>query len=146
MNKAILIGNIGSDPELKVSASGFATLKFSLATSEKYKNKDGEPVEKTDWHRVTILGKRAEGLASHIIKGQKLMVEGKIRVDQVEKDDGAKMTYVNIEVGQFDGGIEFLSKKEEGGAPRPPRDTQRNLKAVTDFSDPTVGDDDPIPF
>lgn len=86
MNKVILMGNIGKDGDLVVSKSGVATLKFSLATNKKFKNKDGELQSQTEWHRVTFFGKQAEGLAQYMTKGKQVLVTGEIRTSTYEKD------------------------------------------------------------
>lgn len=84
MNKVILIGRCGKDPEIKFTPGGTQVASFSIATSEKYKNKSGELVEKTDWHNITVWGQRS--VLDYIKKGTELVVEGKIQTDSYEKD------------------------------------------------------------
>lgn len=86
MNKILLIGNIGADAELKVLANDNAVLKFNLATSEKWKDKNGDKQEKTEWHRVSLFGPRAKNLAQYLTKGTKVVVEGSMTYGSYEKD------------------------------------------------------------
>ena len=90
LNKVTLIGNVGNAPEINRFQGGAIVAKFSLATSEKYKNKAGEMVESTEWHNVEAWGKAAEIVEKYIQKGNKLYVEGKIKTDSWEKDGERK--------------------------------------------------------
>ena len=85
MNLVALVGNLGSDPELRVAQSGTAILKLRLATSERVKKGD-DWVDHTEWHNIVSFGKRAEGLAKILSKGSKLVVTGKLRTSGYEKD------------------------------------------------------------
>lgn len=85
-NRVCLLGNLGADPELRVTAGGQAVLKLRMATTERFLNKAKEKQERTEWHRVTIFGNRAEALAKFLNKGDSLLVEGSIRTDTYEKD------------------------------------------------------------
>lgn len=86
LNKVMLIGNLGTDPELKFSQAGGAILNISLATNEKWKDKAGEWQEKTEWHRVTLFGNRAEALGKILAKGKSIFVDGRLQTDSYEKD------------------------------------------------------------
>lgn len=86
LNRVTLFGNLGADPELRVTPNGGAVLKMRMATTESYKDKDGNRQEATEWHRVNIWGKRAEALAKFLTKGDRVLVEGKIKTDTYEKD------------------------------------------------------------
>ena len=108
MNKVILIGNVGRNPEVKDFPSGFSTAKFSLATSKKVKDET-----ETQWHNIEVIGKTGNGLLKvipYIKIGSKIMVEGEIRYVQYNKDGQTK--YMTSIVA---GGIELLTKKEESG-------------------------------
>ena len=87
-NLTILIGNVGKDPEITYTSSGTAVAKFSLATSEKWKNKNNPDatVEKTQWHRITAWGKLAEIIGEYVKKGSSLYIEGRIEYGSYEKD------------------------------------------------------------
>jgi single-strand DNA-binding protein len=90
MNKAILVGNLGMDPELKFTRGGQSVLKLRLATTESYLDKNNERKERTDWHSVVVWGKRAEGLNKVLQKGSTVWVEGRIQTRSWEDKDGGK--------------------------------------------------------
>ena len=116
VNKVILVGNVGSDPEAKHLDSGQVVVNFSLATSENYKDKNGEKVSKTEWHRIVIWGKLAEVVDKWVKKGSKLYLEGKIVTKQWDDKDGNKRYTTEISVNNMtmlgDGG-----KKNDEAAP-----------------------------
>lgn len=109
MNKAILIGRLGKDPELKQLGDNNAVCNVSMATGEKHKDKSGQIVETTEWHNLTFWGSQAETIAKFCTKGSQLMVEGKIKTETYEKD-GQKVYSTKIVVSQF----EFLGTKSSG--------------------------------
>ena len=86
LNKVILIGNLGSDPEMRYTASGTAVCKFSLATSRKFTGKDGQKQEKTEWHRIVAWTKLAEICGQYLSKGKQVIIEGRIEYGSYEKD------------------------------------------------------------
>jgi single-strand DNA-binding protein len=86
INKVILVGNLGSDPEMRYTASGTAVCKFRIATSEKFKDRQGNTQERTDWHRVTTWGKLAEICGQYLTKGKQIYIEGRIEYGSYEKD------------------------------------------------------------
>jgi len=86
LNKVMLLGNLGQDPELKMIAGGQAVLNLRLATTETYMDKSNTRQERTDWHTVTVWGKRAEALAKILSKGSQLFVEGRIQTRSYEKN------------------------------------------------------------
>ncbi len=86
LNSVTLLGNLGADPELKVTPSGQAILKLRLATTESYLDKENTRQERTEWHSVTVFNKRAEGLAKILKKGERILVLGGIRTSSYEKD------------------------------------------------------------
>jgi single-strand DNA-binding protein len=90
LNKAILVGNLGMDPELKFTQGGQAVLRIRLATTESFVNKGGERQERTDWHTVVVWGKRAEALNKILSKGRSIWVEGRIQTRSWEDKDGGK--------------------------------------------------------
>jgi single-strand DNA-binding protein len=85
MNRAILYGNLGADPELRQTQSG-SILKMRLATTEVYFDKDQQKQERTDWHNVTVFGRRADGLAKVLSKGARILVSGRLQTSSYEKD------------------------------------------------------------
>ena len=86
LNRVIIVGRLGRDPESRFTNSGDAVTNFSVATTERWKNKDGEQQEKTEWHRVTMFGKVAEIAAQYLKKGSECLVEGKLQTRKYEKD------------------------------------------------------------
>ena len=95
INKVILVGNLGNDPEVKYTQGGMAITKTSLATSSVRKDRDGNQQEKTEWHRVTFFGKLGEIAAEYLRKGSQVYVEGEIRYSEHTGDDGQKRYYAS---------------------------------------------------
>lgn len=90
LNRALLMGNLGADPELRMTNGGNAVLKIRLATSERYLDKDRNRQERTEWHSCIVWGKRAEALAKILTKGSRIFVEGSLRTTSWEDKDGNK--------------------------------------------------------
>ena len=86
LNKVMLFGNLGADPELKTTQGGSSLLKLRLATTERYLDANKERQERTEWHSVTLWGKRAEALSRLLSKGSRILVEGSLRTSSYEKD------------------------------------------------------------
>jgi len=86
LNKVILVGNLGADPEMRYTADGTAVCKFSLATSRKFTGKDGQKQEKTEWHRIVVWRKLAEICGQYLSKGKQVIIEGRIEYGSYEKD------------------------------------------------------------
>lgn len=111
MNRVILTGFVGRDPELKYTPQGSAIANYSLATDESYKDKQGKKVDKTEWHRVTVFGRAAETVGEYVKKGTQLLVEGKLQTRSWDTDSGEKRYMTEI-VQQR---MEFLGKKSDNG-------------------------------
>src|SRR5215213_1904383 len=90
INKVILVGNVGKDPEVKYLEGGVAVAKFPLATSEVYKNKEGQRVESTEWHNIVMWRGLAEVAEKYVRKGKQLYIEGKIKTRQYGEDNNKK--------------------------------------------------------
>jgi single-strand DNA-binding protein len=90
LNRVMLLGNLGADPELKMTNSGQAVLKMRVATSESYLDRNRERQERTEWHNVVIWGKRAEALSKILSKGSRIFVEGGLRTSSYDDRDGNK--------------------------------------------------------
>ena len=90
LNRVMLLGNLGADPELRMTNGGQAVLKLRLATSESYLDRDRTRKERTEWHSVTVWGKRAEALSKFLSKGSRIFVEGSIRTSNYEDREGVK--------------------------------------------------------
>ena len=113
ISKTILIGNLGQDPEVRFMPNGNAVCNFSLATTEKWKDKTtGQPVEKTEWHRVSIFGKLAEIAGQYLRKGSKIYIEGRNQTREWEKD-GVKR-YTTEVIVDMRGAMQMLDGKQDG--------------------------------
>jgi single-strand DNA-binding protein len=88
VNKVILVGNLGNDPDVRYTGSGQAVANFSIATTEKWRGKDGTASEKTEWHRIVVWGKLAELCKSYLTKGRAVYVEGRLQTRQWENKEG----------------------------------------------------------
>jgi single-strand DNA-binding protein len=93
VNKVILVGNLGADPEVRYTAGGTAVAKFRIATTERFTDKDGNRQERTEWHRVVAWRKLAEICGQYLSKGKQVYIEGKIRNDTWEKDGVKQYSY-----------------------------------------------------
>lgn len=112
INKVILIGNLGKDPELRRTPSGAAVVNFSIATTEKYKGADGETKEATEWHSIVAWNRAAEVMAQYLKKGAPVYIEGKLRTRTWE-DNGQKKYKTEVLVREF----QFLSSGNKDGGP-----------------------------
>ena len=128
LNKVMLIGNLGSDPEVRYTPNGDAVGNFPLATNKRWKDRNGEQQERTEWHRIVCWRDQAENAAKYLTKGKKVYVEGEIQTRSWETDDGEKR-YTTEVVARI---IQFLDPPKEGSsggggggrssAPPPPDD------------------------
>ena len=116
VNKAIILGHLGRDPELRYLQSGQPVCKLNIATSRRYTNKNNEAVEETEWHRVSVWGKQAEHCNNYLTKGRQVYVEGRLRTSSYDKD-GQKhyTTEIVADTVQFIGGRGEGGRGEGGG-------------------------------
>jgi len=136
VNKVILIGNLGADPELRYTPSGAAVANFNIATTEKWKDKDGQMQERTEWHRIILWSRQAEIAKEYLRKGSSVYIEGRIQNRSYDDKDGVKR-YVTEIIGQrmqLLGGRSGASS--EGGGSEPPPPPPGNID----------GEDDDLPF
>ena len=131
LNKVTLIGNVGRDPEIIKFTNGDSCAKFSIATTEKWKSKDGEQKEKTEWHNVEVFDGVVKVVQDYVTKGKQLYIEGQLRTDEYEKD-GVKKYATKIVVRGW-GGKLILLGGGGGGARKP---------APAKAADVDDGDDD----
>ena len=101
LNKVMLIGNLGKDPELKATPSGQSVARFSVATTETWKNQSGEKQSKTEWHNIVVWGKQAEIAEKYLRKGKQILVEGRIQYREYTGQDGVKKTACDIRCDNF---------------------------------------------
>ncbi len=142
LNKVMLIGNLGKDPEVRYTGSGQAVASFSLATSERFKNKQsGEWEEKTEWHRVTLWGKQAEVAGEYLAKGKTVFIEGRLQTRKWTDRDGNEK-YTTEVVGER---MQMLSGKGEAGGAGRRSDAGGVAETTASYDEPPFQDDD-IPF
>lgn len=110
VNKVIIVGRLGRDPELRNTASGQQVANFSVATDETYKGQDGQRVEKTEWHKIVVWGKQAEFCGNYLAKGRMVYLEGKIETRKWTDKDGAEKYTTEIKADRVVG----LDKGGEG--------------------------------
>ena len=96
LNKVMLIGNVGSQPEVKTTPSGAKVAKLSIATNRKFQDRGGQQQERTDWHRLTFFGKLADIVEQYVSKGDRLYVEGRIEYSQTQDDQGGPRYWTDI--------------------------------------------------
>ena len=101
LNKVMLIGNVGSDPEVRSTASGARLAKMSLATNRSFQDRTGQQQERTDWHRLTFFGKLAEIVEQWVHKGDKIFVEGRVEYSQTQDDQGGTRYWTDIVVNEM---------------------------------------------
>ena len=126
LNKVLLIGNLGKDPEVRFTPSGRAVAKFPLATSEVWNDQDGQRQERTEWHNIVVWGKQAETCGQYLAKGRQVFIEGSVRTRQYDDKEGNKR-YITEIIGQR---VQFLggggggagrgAEGPRGGADEPP--------------------------
>ena len=138
LNKAMIIGNLGVDPEVRYTQSGTAVCNLRIATHERWTSKDGEPGERTEWHNVVVFGKTAENCGNYLSKGRAVYIEGRLQTRKWEDKDGQDRytTEIVANTVQFLGGRDDLSAGER--APT-------NEGGTSGGFDQSFGDDD-IPF
>lgn len=143
LNKVMLIGRLGKDPELKTTASGSAVCTFSVATNDDYKDKTGNIQKKTDWHNIVVWNKQAEIAAQYLKKGQQIFIEGKLQTRSWEKD-GQKHYMTEIVVSNF----QMLGVKGDGAAAKSSDDESPFGKDKPLFEQPEVpaGSETDLPF
>ena len=144
INKVILVGNLGADPETRYMPSGGAVTNVRLATTRSWKDKNtGEQQERTEWHRVVIFGRLAEVAAEYLRKGSQAYVEGELRTNKWQDRDGNDRYTTEVVVSGFDGKLVLLGGRQEGSAPAPmPARGMAEQPASTGTDDL----DDDIPF
>ncbi len=128
VNKVILVGNLGRDPETRYLPDGGAITNISIATTDKYKNKQGEMVETTEWHRIAFFGKLAEIAGEYLKKGSQVYVEGKLRTRKWQDKDGADKYSTEIVADAMQmlggrGGAGGGAAMDEGGGNYAPRES-----------------------
>ena len=151
VNKVILVGNLGNDPDVKYTQGGMAITTLSLATTTVRKDRDGNPQEKTEWHRVKLFGKLGEIAGEYLRKGRQVYIEGRLEYGSYEKD-GVKHYTTDIigdEMQMLGGG-----ERDAGGSDRPQRSSPAQRREPSNQARPAAQSqpfaddfaDDDIPF
>ena len=122
INKVILIGNLGKDPDIRYTPNGTAIANLSVATSESWIDKNsGQKQEKTEWHRVVVFGKPAEIIQQYASKGGKIYIEGKLQTRKWQDQQGQDRYQTEVVVEDYSGRMQLLSGTPTTTAPQPPR-------------------------
>lgn len=140
VNKVMLIGNLGRDPEIRYTTSGQAVANFTLATTEKYTNREGERQENTEWHRIVAWGRLAEICGEYLTKGRMVYIEGSIRTRSWEDKEGNTRYTTEIVARN----MQMLGG--QGGRTDAPSSQDERMPADFDIEDDSFGSDDDIPF
>ena len=138
VNKVILVGHLGRDPELRYTQNGQAVANFSLATSESYAKRDGEREDRTEWHRIVAWGRLAEICAEYLSKGRQVYIEGRIQTREWEDREGEKRRTTEIVARE----MQMLGRRGETSETS---DEPKSAASSTGDSDTPPPDDD-IPF
>lgn len=142
VNKAIIVGNLGRDPELRYTQSGRAVANFPVATTETWTDQSNERQERTEWHRIVVWGKQAENCGQYLSKGSQVYIEGNIQTRSYEDRDGNQRYTTEIIARR----VQFLGSRDGGG--------MRSGQSVEDVPGDSSGDfgggatppDDDVPF
>jgi single-strand DNA-binding protein len=150
VNKVILVGNLGNDPEVKYTQGGMAITTLSLATTSVRKDKEGNTQERTEWHRVKLFGKLGEIAGEYLKKGRQVYIEGSIRYDKFTGQDGVEKYFTDIVADEMQmlggggegGGSGARTERPQRSAPAQRREAPAAAKA--EFGEDFADDD--IPF
>ena len=164
VNKAILVGNLGKDPDLRYTPAGTAVATFSMATTERYKDRDGNRQEKTEWHNIVAWRQLAEICGKYLHKGKQVYIEGRIQTRSYDDRDGNKRYITEIvadqmqmlgsrddnQGGGYGGGQGYAQGGQQGtnsaGQQSPQQPQQPQQKQQGGFEEPAFNPDDEIPF
>jgi len=142
VNKVILLGRLGRDIELRYTPGGDAVGNCTMATSETWKDKNsGDRKEKTEWHKLVIWGKRAEGLQEYLRKGTQVYIEGRLQTRQWDDKDGNKRSTTEVKVES----LEFIGGRGGGGSENESRTSDQEQQVPSPEGPPELTEDD-IPF
>lgn len=139
VNKVILVGRLGADPELRYTPSGAAVANFTMATSENWKDKEGQKQEKTEWHKIVVFAKLAEICGQYLNKGKQIYIEGRIQTRQWEDRDGNKRYTTEIVANQ----MQMLGSPSQNQQQAAPAGAPGNAPRAGENEPPELDD---IPF
>ena len=138
INRVTISGNLGTEPDLRATSGGMAVLSFQVAVNDRVKQQDGTWTDRPNWVSCTMFGTRAEKLAQYLHKGSKVVIEGKLRYSQWEKD-GQKRSKLEVIAEE----LEFMSRQDSGQPQQPYQQTAPQRQATSQTPDLYPGD---IPF
>lgn len=141
LNKVMLIGRCGKDVEVRTVGDG-KVASFTLATTEKYKDRNGQLQENTEWHNIVIWGKLAEVAERYVRKGTQLFIEGKIKTEKYSGNDGVEKYVTKV----YASSMQLLGNKQDGQSSPAPAPQQRPQYATTPIVDDLPPDDSGLPF
>ncbi|MDC9734932.1 MULTISPECIES: single-stranded DNA-binding protein [Enterobacterales] len=145
VNKVILIGNLGRDPEIRYLPSGGAIAYLAVATSEKWRDKQtGENREKTEWHRVVLFGKLADIASGYLCKGSQVYIEGQLQTR--EWDDNGVKRYTTEIIVKIGGSMQMLGDASKSAGSQPAQQNQPPAQPQAQSSQPPMDFEDDIPF
>ena len=149
VNKVILVGRLGADPDMRYTPSGQGVCELRVATSESWNDKNGQRQERTEWHRVVVWGKRAEICSKYLSKGRQVYIEGRIQTRNYDDKEGNKRYITEVIAND----VQFLGGGRDGGgreksdeAPPPPSDAEFGGYGGGGGGGGGGGPDDDIPF
>jgi single-strand DNA-binding protein len=142
VNKVILIGNLGGDPEKRFTGSGAAVTTFNIATTDRWNDKQGQKQERTEWHRIVVWGQQADNCAQYLSKGRPVYIEGRLQTRQWDDKSGNKR-YTTEVVAQR---VQFLGSPQ-GAQSKANTDSAETPSTPSDFNPGFPSDDsDDVPF
>lgn len=169
INKVILVGNLGNDPEIRYTQNNLAVANITLATSEQWRDKaTGEPREKTEWHRVTLFGKLAEVAGEYLRKGSQVYIEGQLKTKKWQDESGQDRYTTSVVVQGYNGVMQMLgsrpnphaggwgqpqqpsqpaqSRQQQASRPQQAGYSHQQHSAPPQYNEPPMDFDDDIPF
>ncbi|ELB2926660.1 single-stranded DNA-binding protein [Vibrio alginolyticus] len=157
VNKVILVGNLGNDPEVRYMPNGTAVVNITVATSDSWRDKaTGQQREKTEWHRVVLFGKLAEVAGEYLRKGSQVYIEGQLQTRKWQNQNGQDQYTTEVVVQGFNGVMQMLGGKRDQswGQPKQPSQPQQheshypsnNEPNNSQYNEPPMDFDDDIPF
>ena len=142
VNKAIIVGNLGKDPEVRFTQSGQAMARFSVATTDTWMDRENSRQERTEWHNIVVWGKQAETCGQYLSKGRQVYIEGRIQTRKFEDREGKERYFTEINAQQ----VTFLGSRDGGGTRSGQSSDDEPSGGFDDAGAGSVPPDDDVPF
>ena len=142
VNKAIIVGNLGKDPEVRFTQSGRAMARFTVATNETWMDQDNGRQERTEWHNIVVWGKQAELCGQYLSRGSQVYIEGRIETRKFEDKEGKERYFTDINARQ----VTFLGSRDGGGTRSGQSSDDEPGGGFDDAGAGSVPPDDDVPF